>query len=249
MVYQKRAPSIDMTSIELHNVSPAPTYSSTFHSRDAPIAPQHAFFSATPKSGVSNNPYFQTSTTKQPPLSMSQSRDKAHLKEEEDAEVNPDYQDPNHPHYAGSTGPNFPTALPARNRIPRKRVLIPSILGIIVFLIALWLTSIWAGVRFLNIIRPIPTTPNVQEINVYINGEVFQGSASMSVSTATATTAMSTTSTKVISFTPKPNSMVPTPGSSVIPDMGNDLGVISKNPEKRLEPAPTGFMTVTRRIP
>jgi hypothetical protein len=247
MAYQKRAPSIDMTSIKLHNVSPAPTYSSTFHPRDGPITPHHAYFSATPKSGVSNNPYFQTSTTKEPPSSISPSRDSAQQKDDGGVEVEPDYQDPNHPHYAGSTSPHFPTALPPRNRIPKKCVLIPSILAIIVLLIALWFTSIWAGVRFLDIIRPIPTTPTVQEINVYINGEVCQGSVSISVSTATDTTAMSTISTKVI-FTPKPNSMVPTPGSSVIPDMGNDLGVISKEPEKRLAPAPTGFMTVTRRI-
>jgi hypothetical protein len=245
MAYQKRAPSIDMTSFELHNISPAPTYSSTFHSQDAPISPLHAYFAATPKSGVSNNPYFQT--VKEPPSSISHSRFKAPLKDEEDAEVKPDYQDPNHPHYAGSTGSSFPTALPARSRTPSKRVWVPSILCITVFLIALWFTSIYAGVRFL---RPL-LAPTTQEINVYLNGEIFQGSVSVSISTAaaTATKTSSTLSTRTTT-TPTPSSTVQAPGSNPdVPDTGNDLGAISKKPERRLEPAPTGFMTVTRGIP
>ena len=125
MAYQKRAPSIDMTSIELHNVSPAPTYSSTFHSEDVSISPLQAYFAATPRNGVSNNPYFQTSAAKEPPSSISRPKDRAPLNEEDDAEVKPDYQDPNHPHYAGSTGPVFPTALPARSQTLQKRVWIP----------------------------------------------------------------------------------------------------------------------------
>jgi hypothetical protein len=251
MAYPKRAPSIDMANIELRHVSPAPTYTSTFHSEDVPISPLQAYFAATPKSGISNNPYFQTLATKEPLSSISQPKGKTLLKDEDDVDVKPDYQDPNHPHFAGSTGPNFPTTLPARSRIPRKLVWIP---GAIIFLIILWLTSIYAGVRFFDILRPVRTSPTVQEISVYINGEVFPGSVSVSVSTATttatATETSNTVSTKtVISQTPSSTVFAPGSNPDIPPDTANDLGAIHRSQQKRLEPVPTGFMTVTRRIP
>jgi hypothetical protein len=251
MAYPKRAPSIDMANIELRNVSPAPTYTSTFHSKDVPISPLQASFAATPKSGISNNPYFQTPATKQPASSISQPKGRTPLKDEEDVEVKPDYQDPNHPHFAGSTGSAFPTTLPARSRRPRKLVWIP---GAIIFLIILWFTSIYAGVRFFDVLRPVRTTPTVQEISVYINGESFQGSVSVSVSTATttatATKTSNTVSTKTI-ISQIPSSTVFAPGSNpdVPPDTGDRLGAIHKSQQKRLEPVSTGFMTVTKSIP
>jgi hypothetical protein len=252
MAHQKRAPSIDMTSTGLHNVSPAPTYSSTFQSEDVSISPLQAYFAATPRNGVSNNPYYQTAATKEPPSSMSRPRDRAPLRDEEDAEVRPDYQDPNHPHYAGSTGPKFPSAFSARSQALRKRVWIPFALFALCFLIALWFSSIYAGARLFNKFRPL-SAPTVQETNVYINGEVFRGGVSVSIFTATATPTIGTTSTRIISATPTPSSTVQAPGSKPdvppdTPDPGKDLDAISKKPEKRLEPAPTGFMTVARRI-
>jgi hypothetical protein len=244
MASQKRAPSIDMTSIELEDVpSPAPTYSSTFHSQNVPITPQHAYSAATPKSGVSNHPCHQ-SPAHEPPSYMPQSKGKTLSKDEEDVQVKPDYQDPNHPHFAGSTSPNLPPTLPARSRIPRKRILIPWILAVIFFLISLWFTSILVGARFFSIIHPLPSTPPAREINVYINGQVFQGT--VSVSTATVTIPTST----IISTAPVPSTTEFPPGShgDVPPDTGNDLGAISKLPKRRLAPAPTGFVTITTRI-
>ncbi|KAF1836887.1 hypothetical protein BDW02DRAFT_203109 [Decorospora gaudefroyi] len=238
MASQKRAPSIDMTSIELRNVSPAPTYISTFNTHDVPITPQHAYFAPTPKSGVSNNPYYQ-STTYEPP----QPKGKTSLKDDEAAPVKPDYQDPNHPHFAGPTFTNFPTALPARSRIPRKRILIPWILFVIFFFISVWYTSVLAGARFLDIIRPLPAPPTKQQINVYINGEALRGNMSVSVSMSTPTVATSTaTSTLKPGGTPDLN-------WETSDDAGNHLGVATTSLGRRQElAAPTGFVAVVRRI-
>ena len=244
MSIENRAPSIDMTSIELRDMtSPAPAYSSTFHSEDVLSTFQHASFIASPKSGTANNLYYQP--TKHWPLpSMPPSELKAPVKAEEEAQVKPDYQDPNHPHFAQSTRPGFPTTLPARSRMPQKRVLVPWVLFILFFLTTMWYTSILFGARFLSIIRPLPPTPPTPEINVYINGEVFKWSVSVPAST----TVMHMSSPTSIPQAPRPTTSVPGSNGDALPDMSNDLARISTPHEKRIVVAPTAFITVTRGV-
>ncbi|CAA9959820.1 hypothetical protein PTMSG1_03228 [Pyrenophora teres f. maculata] len=243
MNFEQRAPSIDMTSVELRDLtSPAPAYSSTFHSEDVlSTTSQHASFAATPKSGTSNNPYFQPTQNWPLPLTT-HSELKASAKDEEEAQVKPDYQDPNHPHFAQPAGSDFPTTLPARSRMPQKRVLVPWILFAIFFLITLWYTSILFGARFLSITRPLP--PPTPQINVYINGDILQGNASISTS-ITFIQISSTTSTPQAPPHPTPT---PVPGSNgdALFDMSNDLDIISTRQEPRSTAAPTAFVTVTR---
>jgi hypothetical protein len=125
---QNRPTSLDVASNELGSLpSPAPTYSSTFLSYTAPHTPQNASFGSAPKGGASNNPYHQA--THESPSSIPR-YNKAASKEMEEAQVKPDYQDTNHPHFAQSLAPGFLTSLPARNRMPRKCILIVNPLNL-----------------------------------------------------------------------------------------------------------------------
>ncbi|KAA8619166.1 hypothetical protein PtrSN002B_008587 [Pyrenophora tritici-repentis] len=239
MNFEQRAPSMDMTSVELRDMSsPAPTYSSTFHSEDiSSTSPRHASV-ATSKSGTPNNPYYQSN--KHWPLPLTPHPElKAPAKDEEEAQVKPDYQDPKHPHFAQSIGPDFPTTLPPRSRMPQKRVLIPWILFIIFFLITLWYTSMLFGARFLSITRPLP--PPTPQINVYINGDIFQGAATLSISTAVIQTSSPTSTPPRPTPTPEPSS-----SGDALPDMSNDLDRIFTQQQARSIAAPTAFVTVTR---
>ena len=238
---QKRAPSIDLTLIEMEDmVSPAPKYSSTFYSQDEAIVPQYAEFTSTPKSGVSNNPCHQP-MKHEPPTSTPQPRDKIPLDVGEEAQVKPDYQDSNHPHFARPIGPDFPMALPARSRMPRKRILVPWVLFIIFFLITAWYTSILLGARFLSIVRPLPSTPAAQAINIYINGELVQGTVSLPTRSFAAPTGTVTS----VMQAPSPTKSL-SGGNDGIPDIGNDLGRVSTDVGSRIVSAPTGFVTSTR---
>ncbi|KAH6870308.1 hypothetical protein BKA58DRAFT_174192 [Alternaria rosae] len=231
MDVQNRPTSIDMASIGLGSLpSPAPTYSSTFLSYNAPHTPQHANFGLAPKGGTSNNPYHQA--THESPYSIPRYT-KAASKEMEEAQVKPDYQDTNHPHFAQSSGPGFPTSLPARSRMPRKSILVPWVLFAIFFLTTLWFTSILAGARFLSIIHPTSPVSTVQEIHVYVNGEALQGSVSV-----TRTLALPTDSFTSTANTPSSTA----PISEPIPDMGKDMDGLSTVLEGRTIAAPTGFI-------
>ena len=233
-----------MTLVELRDMtSPAPAYSSTFHSEDVPSTSQHTSFIATPKSGTANNLHYQPAQHWPLPL-MPPSELKAPVKAEEEAQVKPDYQDRNHPHFAQSTRSGFPTTLPARSRIPQKRVLVPWVLFIVFFLITIWYTSMLFGARVFSIIRPLPPTPPTLEINVYINGEIFQGNVSVS----RYTTVIPTSSPTSILQAPRPTTSVPDSNGDALPDMSNDLGRISTSHEKRIVAAPTAFVTVTRGV-
>ncbi|EOA90806.1 uncharacterized protein SETTUDRAFT_24934 [Exserohilum turcica Et28A] len=128
--------------------------------------------------------------------------------------VQPDW----YPHFARP-------ALPARNRLPRKRILVPWLLCTIFFLITLWFTSILVGARFLSIVRPSLVA---QEIHIYIDGELFEAEATSQGSHAAAT------------------SSAPMP-SPTTPNIGNDLGRASSDIGGRIAPAPTGFVTMTTR--
>lgn len=242
--FEERAPSIDMTSVELRDYpSPAPAYGSTFHEENVSSTPKHASFAATPKSRTLNNPYYQHEKHWPLPSTLPSDLD-ARVKDDEEAQVKPDYQDPNHPHSARSAGADFPTTLPVRSRMPRKRKLVPWILFIIFFLITMWYTSILFGARFLSIIRPLPPTPRTPEINVYINGDIFQGPVSVS-GPATVTQTSSPTSTLQA---PRPTAPVLGSDGDALPDMSNALERISTRHETRIEAAPTAFITVTRRV-
>ncbi|RAR08414.1 hypothetical protein DDE82_002395 [Stemphylium lycopersici] len=238
---QKRTSSIDLTSIEMEDmVSPAPKYTSALYSHDVATVPQYTDFTATPKSGVSNNPYHQP-MRHEPPIPTPQPRDKIPLEAGEEVQVKPDYQDSNHPHFARPTGPDFPMALPARSRMPRKHILVPWVLFIIFFLTTAWYTSILLGARFLSIVRPLPSTPAAQAINIYINGELVQGTVALPTRSFAAPT------DTVTSILQAPSPTKSLPGSNDgIPDIGNDLGRVSTDVGSRIVSAPTGFVTSTR---
>jgi hypothetical protein len=234
-----RATSLDMTSVELGTLpSPAPTYSSTFLSYAAPQTPQHAIAAATTQCGASNNPYHQ-STTHESPFSMPPYNNKASSKTMGEAQIKPDYKDANHPHFAQSSGPGFPISLPARSRMPRKCILVPWLLFGIFFLITLWFTSILLGARFLSIIHPTTPAPTVQEIHFYMNGQVLQGSISVS----TRTIPFLTNTITYTANAPSPTALRP----EIPPNMSKDMDGLSTVLEGRTASAPTGFMTATRR--
>jgi len=229
---QNRPTSLDVASTELGSLpSPAPTYSSTFLSYTAPHTPQNINFGSAPKGGASNNPYHQA--THESPSSILR-YSKAASKEMEEAQVKPDYQDTNHPHFAQSLGPGFPASLPARSRMPRKCILVPWVLFAIFFLITLWFISILAGTRFLSIINPTSPVSTVQEIHIYVNGDVLQGSVSVS----TRTLALPTDTVTSTANPPSPTA----PMSEPIPDTGKEMDGLSTVLEGRTVPAPTGFI-------
>ncbi|KAF2036170.1 hypothetical protein EK21DRAFT_34532, partial [Setomelanomma holmii] len=176
MAIQQRAPSIDMASIELRN-SPAPTYTSMRKSMDWPLTPEHDSF-PTAKANTSKNPHYQSSETE----AAAKGRSRKGAIDDEESRVKADYEDANHPHYVHPPTKSYTynsPPLPARSRWPRKRVLIPWILAIIFFLTTLWLTSVALGARFFSILHPLPSSPAVQEINVFIDGEALRGVVSI----------------------------------------------------------------------
>lgn len=230
MAFQKRAPSIDMASID-HRSSPAPAYSSTCKSQEWPLTPQHTQSSTTTNGATSNNPYHHPAVMEEVPEKQSQN-------DEENPPTKPDYHDPNHPHYAEpltkAYGHHSPP-LPPRRRWPQKRVLIPWGLAVLFFLTTLWFVSIVLGARFLTILYPLPSSPPVHEINVFLDGRVFRGSEAA----ATATTTVLASSTLDVSSTPS----VLYTGRSFLSPTGRPS---SEDPGRLLEPRVDGFVTVTR---
>jgi hypothetical protein len=249
MAFQKRAPSLDMASIELRS-SPAPTYTSTCKAEDWPLTPQHTSFSSGAKGSMSNNPYYQSTTANAVPLPFRATSEQTR-KEMDDGDVSPvkpDYHDPNHPHYVEPSTKLYthPSPLiPPRSRWPRKRVLVPWLLAALFFLTTLWFTSIALGARYLSILHPFPSNPASQEINIFIDGEALRGAVSQP--TTAPTTSMS--STPSISWT--------------IGETSTDSSNANPSATGRLQLAPTGqpsledidgrlerlsgFVTVTRR--
>lgn len=144
-----------METIELgKRSSPAPTYSSTFDSKD--------------KTNMSNNAYILPHQT-----GATFARGNNAMAETED-NVKPDYQDPSHPHYAGHPVQHA-DRLPLRPRQPRqwprKRVLIPCVLGSLLFLIMLWLGSIAFGVKIFSILHPPSFKQEVHEIHIHLTDD------------------------------------------------------------------------------
>lgn len=238
---QRRAPSVDMSSIPLKDMlSPAPSYSSTFLSHVIPFTPQHDTLAGTSQCGASNNPYYQP-TTPESPSSIRHSSTRPSSKDAEEARVKPDYQDTNHPHFARSARPGFPTTLPARSRMPRKCILVPCVLSAVFFLVTIWFTSILLGAWFLSIVHTTSPAPTVLEIHLFMDGEAPQGSLSISTNTVALPTSNVTLTTK---------SPIPTePIGQTLPDMSKGMDRLSTSSERRTVPAPTGFATITRRGP
>ncbi|USP81040.1 hypothetical protein yc1106_08314 [Curvularia clavata] len=237
------SPGSDMTSPELGDMlSPAPTYSSTFDSQDISDMPRHNSFSIMSKSNTPWDTYHQS--TKQEPPPVFESWDKIRLEDGEGLRVKPDYLDSNHPQYARSAQPELVTTRPERRRLPAKRILIPWALFVIFFLITVWYTSILFGARFLSIIRPVPSNLAAQEINIYIHGELVQGTVSVS----TRSFAALTSTTPIVSQAPSPTTSPPS-DKNESPDVGNLLGRVSLGAGSTMvAPVPTGFVTTTRGI-
>ncbi|KAG9185252.1 hypothetical protein G6011_07796 [Alternaria panax] len=235
---QKRAPSVDMPSTEVKDMlSPAPTYSSTFILHNIPLAPRRDSFAGTPQSGTSSNPYHQP-TTPEPLSSIRHSSTRSSSKDAEEAHVKPDYQDTNHPHFARSSGPGFPTTLPTRSQMPQKCILVPWVLFAVFFLITIWFTSILLGARFLSIIHQTSPALTVQNVHFYVNGEAVQGSVLVFTRTVTLPTGTLISTSK----SPSPTE----PISQILPDMSKGMDGLSTSIKRRAVPAPTGFTTITR---
>lgn len=230
MTFQPRQASIDMASVELHN-SPAPTYNPTRKSQDWPLTPQHNHSGIT-----SHNPCFQPDIP----------ANKSTHKDDKDIPTKPDYHDPNHPHYTEPLPKTYNHhAHPSSRRLqwPRKCIMIPWALALLFFLTTLWFTSILIGSRFLSIVHPLPTNPPVQEINVYINGEVLRGSV--------------VSETVIVSTTPTASSSVTVAATSVsstytgrlqlaatgAPDFDDGAGAGASRVRRR-----GGFVTVVRDV-
>lgn len=247
MAFQKRQ-SMDMASIELRN-SPAPAYRPTFESQDWPLTPTKRTQSPIERT---NNPYYRSSTAEDG-LATSKSQ----ALEAEAASTKPDYQDPNHPHFAGAkhTEHHAPS-LPARpRRWPQKRILIPWALAIVFFLTTLWFTSMVLGVRYMSILHPSPQSPAaVQEIYVVINDELLHASASTRTvipsitasSTLTSSPSSGPTSSPLPITTRRPN---PAPiGPPLSEWIGPDLATKIEPQKRDSETKPTGFKTLARRM-
>jgi hypothetical protein len=229
-----------MNSIDFDNMpSPAPTYSSTFDSQDISDIPRHTGFTIMPHNDMS----YRQSPEHEPSAPTFQLWEKTPLDDKEAIRTRPDYLDSNHPHFANSIESDIAPVLPARSRIPAKRILIPWVLFAIFFLISMWYTSILFGARFLSIVRPTPSSITAQEINIYIHGELVQGTVSVSTKSFAAP---SSTATSIVQA-PMPTTSLPS-GNDRIPDIGNQLGRISSDVGSSITSAPTGFITMTRGI-
>jgi hypothetical protein len=254
MAFQKRAPSIDMTSIELQS-SPAPTYSSTLDAQDWPLTPpQHALFSTAAKGSTSNNPFHQPPEDRSIAIHFT---GRTAQRDVESSPVKPDHQDVNHPHFAGaSSKPSDDTwlPLPPRRRWPHRRVLIPWVLALLFFLTTLWFTSIALGARFMTKLHP------VQHINVYLNDELMHASMSASTSTPilSLSSTLSITPTTSVTATPSETrtEALPTRSGPLAPEFedppivnSGDGGRSFALPARHVETKATGFVTVTRRMP
>jgi hypothetical protein len=186
--------------------SPAPTYTSTFSSSSS--------------SSKSPNWPLEEKSSNTPAIKQTQ----------------PDHLDPHHPHYIPPPPPPPPpphsTRQSSHRTWPRKRILIPYALALVFFLTTLWLTSIALGVQFFNIMHPSPS-PAVQEINVYIDGRLWEGR------TTTTGSSTSSTSSEVTMTTSTYTGRLHLAQTGA-PDV--DVGLKMKERRK------TGFVTVVRTM-
>ncbi|KAH8717110.1 hypothetical protein GQ44DRAFT_730231 [Phaeosphaeriaceae sp. PMI808] len=225
MTDQKRASSIDIASINLQH-SPAP--------------PQYTHLPPKLYKSTSNNPYYNFNEI--PIQSTGKST-------QDDAEqpVKPDYDDPNYPHYVQPVAKAYDHGSPPprpHRQWRRKRVLVPWILAFLFFLTTLWFTSIALGARVFMILQPLPSSPPVHEINVFIDGQEYHTSAIALKPTTASSTIPSTSATPKASSTsaPLPN----TTGRLHLVQTGQpSLEDIDKKPGKRQV---ARFVTVTRRM-
>lgn len=252
MAAQKRASHPDVISIEMQRVpSPAPTYTSTFTSQNFPSAP---------KGGPSNDPCIWGASG--PTFEQGHSIGNVPLRDQQDIPVTADYHDPNHPHFAKPTAQHYSSSLPLRRRLPQKRILIPWILAFVFFLTTAWYTSILAGLRFLSVLSLSPATPSVQEINIIISDEILHGivSTSTTITTVPPGSALAPTQTLGSTATPVTDSesvlptttgrlhLAPKPGTPPEDNTSSDPGISLGVQQRSIKTAPTGFVTITKRV-
>lgn len=204
--------------------------------------PEYTQSSPETKDGASNNPYCHSAAIPIQPAGKPAEEDT------DDAPTKPDYQDPNHPHYVhpspNSYGHGSPSPHPRRDW-RRKRVLIPCILAFLFFLTTLWFTSIALGAQVFMILQPLPSNPTVQEINIYMDGQVYH----TSVVTSEPTIAISASSpVRTPSTTPTATSTTALPITTgrlqLAPAGQPSLEDIDKKPGRRQV---ARFITVIRR--
>ncbi|KZM21397.1 hypothetical protein ST47_g7452 [Ascochyta rabiei] len=147
---------------------------------------------------------------------------------------------------------------PQRRRLPRKAVLIPWILAAVLFLIALWSSSIALGVRLFMVLQPTPTNPPVQELHVLINEDVLRGFASTYTSfvtlsapatkiTATASAPASTSDGYNIPTTTGRLVAAPIPNADPL-EIASGSMFTNTLVTRSVQISPTGFKTVTRMV-
>ena len=131
-------------------------------------------------------------------------------------------------------------------QLPRKAILIPWILAAVFFLITLWLTSIALGVRMFMVMQPAASTPPVQEIRVFINGNMLESTASAFISVAAPSAiAPVPTAAGTAPTSTSGGSIVPTATGKLDTAPARELTTAAPLP-RSLKARPTGFITIAR---
>jgi hypothetical protein len=131
-------------------------------------------------------------------------------------------------------------------QFPRKAILIPWILAAVFFLITLWFTSIALGVRLFMAMQPATSTPSVQEIRVFINGDMLQSTASAFITVATPSViAPVLTAAGTAPTSTSGGITVPTSTGELDTAAAKDLTTAAPLP-RSLKARPTGFITIAR---
>lgn len=131
-------------------------------------------------------------------------------------------------------------------QFPKKSILIPWILVAVFFLITLWFTSIALGVRLFMAMQPATPTHPVQEIRVFINGDMLQSTASAFISVAAPSViAPVLTAAGTAPTSTSGGITVPTATGELDTAAAKDLTTAAPLP-RSLKARPTGFITIAR---
>lgn len=254
MAYHKREPSKDITSHA--HPTPLPTY----FSQQLPRWTSKSSFEDQKAFEAKEEPSFGY-TVRTDPIVPSYSHQTEPFYSHKTQPFYPQKTEPFHSHKAGPFNPGysqFPAPMPRfegiplpprpqrQRQLPRKAILIPWILAAVFFLITLWLTSIALGVRMFMAMQPATSTPPVQEIRVFINGEVLQSTASALISVVTpAAMAPTLTAAGTAPTSTSGGITVPTSTGELDTAAAKDLTTAAPLP-RSLKARPTGFITIAR---
>jgi hypothetical protein len=246
MAYHKREPSKDITSHA--HPTPLPTY----FSQQLPRWTSKSSFEDQKAFEAQPEPSFGY-TVRTDPIVPSYSH-----------QTEPFYPHKTQPFYPHKAEPfshgysQFPAPMPRfdsiplpqrpqrQRQFPRKTILIPWILAAVFFMTTLWFTSIALGVRLFMVMQPATSTPPVQEIRVFINGDMLQSTASVFMPVATPSAMAPAFSAAGTAPTSTSGGItVPTSTGELDTAAAKDLTTAAPLP-RSLKARPTGFITIAR---